>query len=326
MTEGEALSLALKAIQHWPIISGMPQLVMHRENTVFRVETSQGAYALRLHRQDYQAPETILSELMWINMLDTQGFVVPKPAAADNGALVVSISDDRNKVQLFSLLRWLPGEPFGASASPLRHEGAKRAVIMSEIGRSLARLHVLSDAWSPPRHFTRPAWDHDGLLGDTPFWGRFWNSGFLNEEQRTDMRELHQFCTTSLTQYNAEMPDYGLIHADLARENILVDGDKVLFIDFDDSGYGYRIFDIATALIKNIYEPDYEELKQSLLAGYLAVRPLQPQDLKALPLAMLLRSLTYIGWVDARIAEPGMRQKANRFLADVEYLSKSICV
>jgi Ser/Thr protein kinase RdoA (MazF antagonist) len=326
MTEGDAQSLAINATQHWSFISGMPQLVMHRENTVFRVETSQGAYALRLHRQDYHAPETILSELIWINMLDAHGFVVPKPAACDNGTLLVSISDDRNKVQLFSLLRWLPGEPFGASASPLRLEGAKRAKIMFEIGRSLARLHMLSDAWSPPRHFTRPAWNHDGLLGDTPFWGRFWDSGFLNDKQRVNMLELRHFCTESLSQYNREMPDYGLIHADLARENVLVEGDKVSFIDFDDSGFGYRIFDIATALIKNIYEPDYEELKQSLLAGYQAARPLQPQDLKALPLAMLLRSLTYIGWVDARIAEPGMPQKAKRFLADVEYLSKSIRV
>jgi Ser/Thr protein kinase RdoA (MazF antagonist) len=326
MTEGEAFTLAVKATQHWPIISGMPQLVMKRENVVFRVETSQGAHALRLHRQDYHTLETILSELMWINELDSQGFVVPKPAATNNGSLLVSISDNCNKAQYFSLLRWLPGEPFGVSAIPLHHKGSRRTTIMSEIGRSLARLHVLSDAWSPPRQFTRPTWDHDGLLGNTPFWGRFWDSGFLNEKQRTNMRELRHFCINFIKQYNAETPDYGLIHADLARENILVDDDKVSFIDFDDSGFGYRIFDVATALIKNIYEPDYEELKQSLLAGYQSARPLQRQDLKALPFAMLLRSLTYIGWVDARIAELGMAQKANRFLADVEYLRKSMHV
>ena len=42
-------------------------------------------------------------------------------------------------------------------------------------------------------------------------------------------------------------------------------------IDFDDSGFGFRLFDIATTLLRNRTEPDYAGLKNALLNGYLSV-------------------------------------------------------
>jgi Ser/Thr protein kinase RdoA (MazF antagonist) len=296
---------------------------MHRENAVFQVETTKGPHALRMHRFGYHDPATILSELQWMDMLAANDFVVPSPTRSNAGSFLVACDDENGQQRLFSLLSWLPGEAFGKSALPLRFIGTERTIVMTAIGRNLARLHRLSDAWTPPTEFTRPAWDYMGLLGAAPFWGRFWEAGFLNNTDRDTLLALRATCQSALSPYDNEAPDSGLIHADLARENILVDGANVSFIDFDDSGYGYRMFDIATALIKNIYEPDYESLKQALLHGYLGERWLRPQDLQELPLFMLLRSLTYLGWVDARIAEPGMVEKARRFLADVKYLAEA---
>ena len=52
--------------------------------------------------------------------------------------------------------------------------------------------------------------------------------------------------------------DYGLIHADSVRDNMLVDkSGKVSLIDFDASGYGFRLFDIATLLIHYINQKDF---------------------------------------------------------------------
>ena len=319
MKEAEATSLAISALKQWSNVQGVPQLVMHRENSVFRVHTTKGDHALRLHRHGYHSEQTILSELHWMAMLAERGFVVPAPAKNRDGELLTEVKHSDGTMRIFSLLSWLRGEPFGKSVQPLRFEGQHRQDVMAAIGKNLARLHLLSDSWQPPHGFTRPAWDSDGLVGDTPFWGRFWDSGFLTEADRTDLVKIRDYCNTALRSYADA--DYGLIHADLARENILVEGDAVSFIDFDDSGFGYRLFDIATALIKNIHEPDYEHLKQALLLAYLAERPLHPHDIERLPLMMLLRSLTYLGWVDARLAEPGMPEKARRFLADVKYLS-----
>ena len=319
MNEAEATFLAIAALKQWPHVQGAPQLVMHRENTVFRVQTNNGDHALRLHRHGYHSEQTILSELQWMTMLAERGFVVPSPAKNCDGELLTNVKHSDGTTRIFSLLSWMPGESFGKSAQPLRFKGQHRLDVMAAIGKNLARLHLLSDSWQPPHGFTRPLWGRAGLLGDAPFWGRFWESGFLNQTDRAELEKIRLHCDSALRNYTDA--DCGLIHADLARENILVEHDRVSFIDFDDSGFGFRVFDIATALIKNIYEPDYEDLKQALLAAYQAERPLRPHDLDHLPLMMLLRSLTYLGWVDARLEEHGMREKAKRFLADVKYLS-----
>ena len=102
--------------------------------------------------------------------------------------------------------------------------------------------------------------------------------------------------------------DYGLVHADLVNENVLVNGPQVHFIDFDDSGFGYRLFDLATTLYKAVDEPDFPDLQAALLQGYATQRP--QLDLTLLPLFITLRSLTYLGWIAARIDEPGMLDKS----------------
>ena len=40
--------------------------------------------------------------------------------------------------------------------------------------------------------------------------------------------------------------DYGLIHADLISENMLWTGEHPYLIDFDDGGWGFRDFELAT--------------------------------------------------------------------------------
>ncbi len=324
MNPVEALDLAKMAIRHWPIISGSPQLVVQRENIVFKVDTVHGPHALRLHRAGYHNEKVIHSELEWMAMLSGKGFVVPRPAITRSGGLVVQQKNPGGADRLFSLLSWLPGQPFGASHLPLQHKGQQRTELMREIGVKLAQLHLLSDAWQPSPTFQRPSWDRNGLVGPQPFWGRFWECENLSLEEREWLCCLRRDCSRQLQGYEREGADRGLIHADLARENILVNGSNVCFIDFDDCGVGYRMFDLATALIKNIHEQDYSALRDALLQGYVSIRPLRTIDLAALPLMMLLRGLTYLGWVNARLQEPGMSEKAKRFLADVKLLCASV--
>lgn len=105
--------------------------------------------------------------------------------------------------------------------------------------------------------------------------------------------------------------DYGLIHADLVRENVMVYGDKLWLIDFDDAGFGFRLFDIATTLLKNLHEPDFNQLRGALLAGYRSERPICTRQLD---LFMALRAVTYVGWVASRLNEDGSGIRNERFI------------
>ncbi len=239
-----------------------------------------------------------------MGMLSGRGLQVPRPLRTRDGDFLLL------GTRRASLLSWLAGAPLGKGTEPLAQGGpARRRQIFHKIGRSLAQLHCYSDEWQIPADFTRPAWDRDGLVGETPFWGRFWDAPLLSDEDRALFLDVRDRARVILDSTNA---DIGIIHADLVRENILIDGDEVCFIDFDDSGYGYRGFDIATCLRSNHAEPDYSELKAAFLAGYAEIRPLPDPGL--LPLMMALRALTYIGWTADRIDEPGMAQHVPRYL------------
>lgn len=296
------MNLAALAPALWPQITSPPQLVAQRENTVYRVETTLGPHALRLHRPGLHSAAALQSELDWMAMLAAAGFQVPRPQPTVSGDLLAQISG-----RMASLLTWLPGTPLGATGRPLPLHGPARTATFHALGAQMARLHSLSDRWQPPARFTRPVWDQPGLIGDAPLWGAFW--ALPDPADAALMQRLRAHAATRLP----DAADYGLIHADLVRENVLIDGPHLHFIDFDDSGFGFRGFDIATALLKNLSEPDFPALQTALLAGYQSQRPLPDPGL--LPLFLALRSVTYIGWAATRMAEPGTPLRAARFLA-----------
>ena len=83
----------------------------------------------------------------------------PAPVADAQGAYL----RDVRGVQV-DLLHWLDGAPMSAPGGPLT--AANRTGAFAALGREMARLHTVSDAWTPPAGFTRPAWDRRGLLGE----------------------------------------------------------------------------------------------------------------------------------------------------------------
>jgi Ser/Thr protein kinase RdoA (MazF antagonist) len=69
---------------------------------------------------------------------------------------------------------------------------------------------------------------------------------------------------------------------------------------------------MATALLKNMQEPDYPDLEQALLDGYTSVRPMETD---MLPVFLVLRSLTYLGWIIPRMNESGAVARNQRNVA-----------
>lgn len=294
-------------LEHWSLAQAKVALAAHRENTVYRVDTEQGStYALRIRRVGYRTDAEIISELDWMTMLAEAGLSVPVPVAALNGSYMVWVDEFRA-----DLLTWLEGKPMGKSGEPLMLSNP--SATFSALGRTAAKLHLLSDQWSVPEGFTRPRWDCDALLGDRPLWGRFWDCAGLSESDAGLFSEFREAATDAINDVHHEL-DTGLIHADMVRENILLNPsltDSVALIDFDDGVFGYRLFEIATALGKNVNEPQYPALREALIGGY---RELRPIDTSVLELFMAIRAATYVGWSAERKSEPGGEIRADRLL------------
>jgi Ser/Thr protein kinase RdoA (MazF antagonist) len=101
----------------------------------------------------------------------------------------------------------------------------------------------------------------------------------------------------------------------------MVHGQEIGLIDFDDCGYGYRLFELATVLLKNRIEPQYPALQTALIDGYRSCRSLPDAALALLPLFVVMRSLTYIGWAAAR---PEMAHKTQKYADDALELAEQL--
>jgi Ser/Thr protein kinase RdoA (MazF antagonist) len=303
------LDIAHLAIQHWDCIVGPPEFVMHRENAVFKVKTSTGFAALRIHRTDYRSRVEIESELQWMAHLDQAGIEVPTPFVTRNGNYVAEVSNDQRQSYSVDLLVWLDGEPLGTSRVPLAYSKQQLECIFLDVGSRLARMHAASDQWKKPRGFSRHALNREGLVGETAAWGKFWEATCLTPDEKKLMVKARQLAATKLDILSESGADYGLIHADLVRENILVADRSIRFIDFDDAGFGFRMFDLAVALVKNREEPHYESIKTKLFDGYKSVRQLSTMDERSLDLFLALRDFAYLGWADARREEIEIGQR-----------------
>jgi len=317
--------LAESALDCWGLSGQRLELVMYRENAVFRVETSdKRSAALRVHRPGYHDEAALQSELVWMDYLAKAGLASPSPIADRKGRFVVfQGAEDLTEERAVDMLVWLDGVPLGASRAPLSWRADALIRIFRDLGHAMAELHNLSDQWTPLPGFRRHAWDCDGLVGADPFWGRFWESAALTDAQRELFSAVRDTAKSDLEAFRLAGGDYGLIHADLVRENVLVADDGVKLIDFDDGGFGWRMFDIATALYKNRWEPEYPLIEQSLLEGYRDHRPLGDKELGRLPLFTLLRALTYVGWIATRSDIPGMEGVEARFIEDAVALAQS---
>lgn len=306
MMETQRLTeVARQALTLWRLQGAELRLVAQRENAVFEVQKSTERFALRLHRPGYQTPAAMASELAWMASLSDEGVLVPTPQESINERLLEAFEGYH-----IDLLSWLTGRPMGATGEPL--ELTDRYATFKQIGRMMAQLHEQADHWPRPQGFERMAWDQAGLLGDNPLWGRFWENPNLPADLAEQIARCRHLANEILSGHKL---DYGLIHADLVRENILLlEGDMQL-IDFDDSGFGYRLFDVATTLSKNWQEDDAQELQVAFIDGYETVRS---QDWQWLPLFTMLRAFTYIGWIVPRINEPGSDVRQQRFFSQAK--------
>jgi Ser/Thr protein kinase RdoA (MazF antagonist) len=294
--------LAGTALARWRISAQSIELLKYRENAVFRVLGTDGrARALRIHRPGYHNDAELRSELQWMQALLADGFDVPVLIPSAAGKLFERVEHpavpESRQVDLFE---WIQGRQLGSVEGGSGLDTASLARTFRTIGALAARLHNQSAAWQRPPGFVRHSWDLEGLLGEQPFWGRFWELAALSAAQRQLVDRSRSAMRSALGRMPQTAANYGLIHADFCPENLLVDGERLRLLDFDDAGFGWHLFEIATSLYFYRRETGFAELEAQLLGGYRSTRPLAADEVARLPLFYALRGFTYLGWVHTR--------------------------
>lgn len=280
------------------------------ENVTFRVTDARdgAALVLRLHRPWYHTIEELRSEHLWTRALVSAGIATPKPLLTPGGESFAQVTiATPGERRWAGLARWVEGELL-ADVVARETDRAANLLRFHGLGALMARMHDQATGWVPPPGFTRHSLDADGLMGEAPFWGPFWDHAVFTPDERALMLALREALHAALLRYGQPAHGYSLIHADLHPRNVVVDGPRVAVIDFDDSGWGWHLYDLAVALNDYQEHPEFAAFRDACVAGYRTVRPLAEADLALLPMFLLIRDAAQIGWFHQRpeIERPAM--------------------
>jgi Ser/Thr protein kinase RdoA (MazF antagonist) len=240
--------------------------------------------------------------------LDRAGVPVPRPVPTRNGALVAEVAG-----RAASVVTWVEGEQIGDGGTPLEADMEAVAARYRALGRLIAQMHDVTDALTLPPDFERLRWNRPAYTGEAPLWGRFWENPALAPEEAALLRAARAEADAALARHEADGADFGLIHADVLRENVLTHDGRLSLIDFDDSGFGFRAYDLATAEVQGLEDSMNAAASLALHEGYRDTRRADAPALGDVTLFVALRTFASCGWIVTRAAPNDPRQ---RFYAD----------
>lgn len=289
-------------------------LINLSENATYRLDAANGArFALRIHRPDYHSVEAINSELQWLMALRRDGVVTtPVPLPGINGELIQSIrhpktGDTRHAV----LSRWEEGREPGV--------GEDLSGNFITLGEVTARMHIHARSWARPAGFTRHVWSWETALGDeNPHWGR-WRDGLgMDAAKLALFTQAAEMIKHRLEAFGSGHARFGLSHCDLRLANLLVDGDAVKVLDFDDCGFSWYLYDAATPVSFYEHLPQVPGLIRNWLAGYRRVIDLSQAEEDEIPTFLMLRRLLLVAWIGSH------RQTELAKSMGVEYTAQTV--
>lgn len=272
------------------------KLLAISENATYQVLQKTGKnIVLRVHRPAYHTYHEITSELSWIDALHQSKIVkTPKIISQIDGSLVATLSHQGQQ-------RYVVAFEFIPGVSP--DENADLVPAFYTLGQITARLHQHSRQWTRPPGFCRKVWNFQSTLGSQPLWGDFRDALGLTPEGRKLLELTALRLENLLTPW--EKPDYfGLIHADLRLANLLIDGEDLAVIDFDDCGISWYLYDFAAAVSFIEHQPYIPDLMDSWIRGYSSVAPLDQQEVTLLPVLVMLRRILLTAWIASHAETP----------------------
>jgi Ser/Thr protein kinase RdoA (MazF antagonist) len=266
-------------------------MINHSENVTYLVDdpgTGRTA-VLRVHRPGYHSRKAIESELDWLTDLGARTPVsTPAILPTHDGARVVSV-DVRGEPRHAVLFAFVSG------TAP--DETALRSADFTTLGAITAHMHRHARDWRRPAGFTRFTWDWQHSLGANPRWGR-WQDGIrVGPSEETVLGRAADLVRTRLAAYGTSADRFGLVHADLRLANLLVEGDRINVIDFDDCGFSWFLYDFGAAVSFIEHDPRLPEWQDAWLAGYRQEGSLGAGDEEMIATFVMLRRLLLVAWM-----------------------------
>lgn len=248
-------------------------------NDVYLLSSRDRRYALKVYQSEWRTPEAILSELEALRHVGAKGVEVVQPIARLDGRWITDISapEGRRSAVLF---HWLGGK------TPEWTDPAHSA----QLGRLSARLHAAAD--DIPSNATRPQMTIRYLMDESLARIHQALEGAPDLVERCDAIVARSRAWLGRSRMQPE--DWGFCHGDLVLNNARIEAGRLVLLDFDWSGFGWRVFDLATfRWASRLFNAEQVAWKP-FIESYLDVRPAAARSLPFLRQFMILRHLWHM--------------------------------
>lgn len=325
-------------LERYGFIGCVLEPLCYSENHTYRVTRQNGkpVATLRICRPGYRSLRELQAEIDWLfhlnNEVKLEGIEIIRPIPAIDGSAVQVVTlpdgnvfhgvafvymdgvtpdegDGETMCRLFRRLGSLAAtlhehdqefETFTAALCEL-NQGPRPGTTLGEQMCGLGAAAVPRASFIPP--ITRPVWDCDTALGPNAPWGNWRDFADFVPQERRLLERAETRIRTTLAAYGKPRERFGLIHADMRLANLLVEGDILKLLDFDDCAYSWHLFDLAASLSFIEGRPDVPDLIVAWLEGYRAastVHPLEETDMAVIPSLIMMRRLQLTAWLATR--------------------------
>lgn len=324
-------------LERYGFIGCVPEPLCYSENHTYRVTRLNGkpVATLRICRPGYRTLRELQAEIDWLSHLNNEvkleGIEIIRPIPAFDGSAVqvVTLPDGSafHGVAFAYMDGVTPDEGDGETMRRLFRRLGLLAAALHEHTRGLepaATLHEPNQAIRPSTAFgeltqglgaaaaprasfippiTRPVWDCDTTLGPNAPWGNWRDFADFAPQERRLLERVEERIRCIMAAYGKPHGRFGLIHADMRLANLLVEGDILKLLDFDDCAYSWHLFDLAASLSFIEARPDLPDLIAAWLEGYRAASPsypLEEADMAVIPSLIMMRRFQLTAWLATR--------------------------
>ncbi|MDD3362403.1 MAG: phosphotransferase [Hespellia sp.] len=271
------------------------KLIVLSENATYMVKdkaTGEKNGVLRISRPGYHTREELNSEMNWLNQINeyTPLKVANPIKGLDDKNIQVVRGKDGNDY-FCVICEYLQGE------APDENNEEQMVKQFRYLGETTAYLHRQTEIWNGTEKLKRIEWNYDTIIGEHAIWGRWNDFPDMTPKAELMLTEVSSVIQKRLERYGKNENNYGLIHADLRLANLLLEGDQIKVIDFDDCGFGWHLHDLASALSFIEEKPIVPKLVNAWLTGYKKVLPFTDTDFEEIDTFIMMRRLQLTAWL-----------------------------
>lgn len=271
------------------------KLIVLSENATYMVknkETGNNDGVLRIGRPGYHTLSELNSEMKWLKQINEYTpLIVAAPMKGLNGEYIQNVKGPDGEVYNCVITEFLKG------SSPDENDEEQMVKQFKYLGETTAYLHRQTEIWNGTSKIDRFEWSFDNVIGKTPKWGDWRAFPDMTPEAQTFLEDVVQIIEKRLKRYGKTGNNFGLIHADLRLANLLIEGEQIKVIDFDDCGFGWHLQDLASALSFIESKPIVPKLVNAWLSGYKKVLPFTDTDFEEIDTFIMMRRLQLTAWL-----------------------------